>query len=140
MNARLSLSMKTTLDELPRIGTEIEKFARGASWSPRLEFQIRLAIEEVVVNVVNHGHGRDGDHAVEIELASAPDRIDIEIIDDGRPFDPLTETPAPNTDLPLSDRPVGGLGVYLVCALMDEARYRREGGRNCLALVKRRQE
>ena len=138
MNARLSLSMKTTLDELPRIGMEIEKFARGASWSPRLEFQIRLAIEEVVVNVVNHGHERDGDHEVEIELASAPDRIDIEIIDDGRPFDPLTETPAPNTDLPLPDRPVGGLGVYLVCALMDEARYQREGGCNRLALVKRR--
>ena len=47
----LSLRMKATLDELPRICTEIEEFARRESWSPRLEFQIKLAIEEVVVNV-----------------------------------------------------------------------------------------
>ena len=138
MSAGLSLRMKTTLDELPRIRTEIEEFARGEGWSPRLEFQIKLVIEEVAVNVVNHGHERDGDHEVEIEIASEADRIDIEIIDDGRPFDPLTETPAPNTDLPLPDRPVGGLGVYLVCALMDEASYQREGDRNRLALLKRR--
>ncbi len=138
MSARLSLRMKTTLDELPRIRTEIEEFARGEGWSPRLEFQIKLVIEEVAVNVVNHGHERDGDHEVEIEIASEADRIDIEIIDDGRPFDPLTETPAPNTDFPLPDRPVGGLGVYLVCALMDEASYQREGDRNRLALLKRR--
>ncbi len=138
MSARLSLRMKTTLDELPRIRTEIEEFARGEGWSPRLEFQIKLVIEEVAVNVVNHGHERDGDHEVEIENASEADRIDIEIIDDGRPFDPLTETPAPNTDFPLPDRPLGGLGVYLVCALMDEASYQREGDRNRLALLKRR--
>ncbi len=138
MSARLSLRMKTTLDELPRIRTEIEEFARGEGWSPRLEFQIKLVIEEVAVNVVNHGHERDGDHEVEIEIASEADRIDIEIIDDGRPFDPLTETPAPNTNFPLPDRPVGGLGVYLVCALMDEASYQREGDRNRLALLKRR--
>ena len=56
----LSLRMKGTLDELPRICTEIEEFARRESWSPRLEFQIKLAIEEVVVNVVNHGHEGDG--------------------------------------------------------------------------------
>ena len=86
----------------------------------------------------NHGHERDGDHEVEIELASDADKVDIEIIDDGRPYAPLSETPTPNTDLPLGERPVGGLGVYLVCTLMDEASYRREDGLNRLTLVKRR--
>ena len=138
MSAKLSLGIKTTLDELPRIHTAVEEFAQGERWSPRLEFQIKLVIEEVVANAVNHGHERNGDHEVEIELASDADKVDIEIIDDGRPYDPLSETSAPNTDLPLGERPVGGLGVYLVCALMDEASYRREDGLNRLALVKRR--
>ena len=79
----LSLRMKTTLYKLPRISTEIEEFARGESWSPRLEFQIKLAIEEVVANVLNHGHEGDGGHEVEIKVASAADKIEIEITDDG---------------------------------------------------------
>ena len=138
MSAELSLQMKASLEELPHIYAAVEEFARGESWTPRLEFQIKLAIEEVVINVINHGYERKGGHDVEIELASDTDKVGIEIVDAGRAFDPLTETPVPDTDSPLESRPVGGLGVYLLCALMDEANYRREGGRNRLALVKQR--
>ena len=143
MSAELSLRMRTTLDELPRIYAAVEEFAREEGWPSRLEYQIKLVIEEVVANVVNHGFGpdeREGSHEINIELASDADRIDIEIIDDARPYDPLTEAPPPDTESDLPDRPVGGLGVYLVCSLMDEASYRREGGFNRLALTKRRPE
>ncbi len=143
MSAELSLRMRTALDELPRIYTAVEEFAREEGWPSRLEYQIKLVIEEVVTNVVNHGYGQDereGSHDIKIELASDADKIDIEIIDDARPYDPLTEAPAPDTDSDLPDRTVGGLGVYLVCTLMDEASYRREGDFNRLALTKRRSE
>ena len=121
MGADLSLRLEATREELPRMQAVLEAFAREEGWPSRLEFQIKLVIEEVVMNILSHGYEEGGDHDILIELASDGEKIGIEIVDDGRPYDPLTEAPAPDTEAPLADRPVGGLGVYLVCALMDEA-------------------
>ena len=137
MSAELSLRMETTLDERPRIDAAIEAFARRESWSPRLEFQVKLVIEELAINVVQHG-GSGG--AAEIELISDPDRVTIEFSDEGSPFDPLSESPSPDTGSGIEDRPVGGLGIHLVRTMVDEASYRHEGGRNRLTLVKQRDE
>jgi len=138
MGADLSLRLEATREELPRMQAALEAFAREEGWPSRLEFQIKLVIEEVVVNILSHGYEEGGDHDILIELASDGEKIGIEIVDDGRPYDPLTEAPAPDTEAPLADRPVGGLGVYLVCALMDEASYRREDNLNRLALTKQK--
>ena len=136
MSAEVSLRMEATREELPRIHAALEGFAREEGWPSRLEFQIKLVIEEVVMNILSHGYEEGGEHDITIELASDAEKVGIEIVDDGRPYDPLTEAPAPDTEAPLADRPVGGLGVYLVCALMDEASYRREDNLNRLALIK----
>ena len=138
MTAKLSLSMQSSIDELSRVAGEVEEFARAQQWPAALEYQIKLAIEEIAINVVNHGH--DGERRAEagIEIESAPDSVVVEISDNGRPFDPLTEAPEPDLDLAIEDRPIGGLGVHLVRTMMDETRYRREDGRNHLTLVKRR--
>ena len=138
MSAELSLSMRTSRDELRRVHAEIGEFAREEGWSARLDFQINLVVEEVAMNVLNHGHDDGGEHEIGIDLASNEKEIVIEIVDDGRPYDPLTQAPQADTASPLQDRPVGGLGVYLVCALMDEASYRRDGDFNRLSLVKKR--
>ncbi len=138
MSAELSLRMEATIEELPRIHAAIEAFARQERWSPRLEYQVKLMIEELAINVVKHG-GAEG-VAAGIELVSDPDRVRIEFSDGGRPFDPLSEAPPPDTDSAIEDRPIGGLGIHLVRVMVDEASYRREGGRNRLTLVKRRDE
>ena len=132
----LSLRMATTHDALPRIDAAIEAFSRRENWSPRLEFQIKLVIEELAINVIKHGGCIGG--TAEIRLISDPDQVRIEFSDGGRPFDPLTESPPPDTSSGIEDRPVGGLGVHLVRTMVEEASYRREGGRNRLTLVKRR--
>ena len=61
----------------------------------------------------------------------------LEFRDQGPAFDPLSG-PAPDLDAPLEQRPVGGLGLVLVRALVEDARYLREGPFNVLRLVKRR--
>ena len=64
----------------------------------------------------------------------------VEIADDGRPFNPLEDTPTADTTSPMDERPIGGLGVHLVRTLMSDVRYRRENDRNRLTMVKRRTE
>ena len=138
MKEKRSLRIATDLKELERIRSTVEELGQAADWPPRLVYQVNLVLEELVVNIVTHGHGGDPTHAIEIVLASNPDTFTIEVADDGPAFNPLADAPAPDLSSALEDRPVGGLGVYLVHTLMDELHHRYERNRNHLTLIKRR--
>ena len=139
MSAKLSLTMRFEASDLPQIQSAIGQFSREQDWPPDIEFQVDLVLEELVLNVVHHGSDR-GEGEITIELVSDPEVVIIEIIDDGRPFDPLTDAPEPDTESAIEDRPVGGLGIHLVRTMMDEVAYRREENKNHMRLVKRRSE
>ena len=139
MSAKLSLKMGFEAADLPRIQAAIGEFSREQDWPPDIEFQVDLVLEELVLNVVNHGNG-GGEGEIKIELVSDEEAVTIQIIDDGRPFDPLTDAPEPDTESGIEDRAVGGLGIHLVRTMMDEVSYRREENKNHIRLVKRRSE
>ncbi|MCY3823791.1 MAG: ATP-binding protein [Nitrospinae bacterium] len=139
MSAKLSLTMGFEAADLPRIQSAIGEFSREQDWPPDIEFQVDLVLEELVLNVVNHG-SRGGEGEINIELVSDPEAVIIQIIDDGRPFDPLTDAPEPDTESGIEDRAVGGLGIHLVRTMMDDVTYRREENKNHMRLVKRRSE
>ena len=135
---RLTLEVEANLERLTELQEQVTAFGEAQNWPPDMSFQVELALEEICVNIVNYGFEGDGDnHAIEIVVDSEPDSLTMEIIDNGRAFDPLTETPEPDLDSAVSDRPIGGLGVHLVKSFMDELLYRREDGRNHLKMVKR---
>ncbi len=106
-------------------------------WPPDLVFRVKLVIEELGLNVANHGRD-DKLPELEVTVTSEPDVLTIHISDDGTPFDPLNDAPPPDLTSSIEDRPIGGLGVHLVRTMMDEISYRRAQGRNHLALTKRR--
>ena len=139
MSAKLSLTMGFEAADLPHIQSAIGEFSREQDWPPDIEFQVDLVLEELVLNVVNHG-SRGGEGEINIELVSDPEAVIIQIIDDGRPFDPLTDAPEPDTESGIEDRAVGGLGIHLVRTMMDDVTYRREENKNHMRLVKRRSE
>ncbi len=134
----LSFSVATRVEELDRINEEVDGLAKREGLSPEFVYPIKLALEEVLMNVINHGHPDRGEHRVDVSLTLTDEAITVDIADDGRPFDPLTEAPRPDIDASVEDRRIGGLGVYLIREMMDEVRYRRERGRNRLVLAKRR--
>ena len=139
MSAKASIKIETRHDELDRVSAAVEELAEREDWPPEMVYRVTLVIEELVVNIINHGHD-DGVHDIEIAMASEPDALTVEIIDDGRPFDPLSDAPEPDLDSLLEDRPVGGLGIHLVRTMMDEVHYRRERDRNHTTLIARRGE
>ena len=137
MSGKLSLTVKTQADELARITAAVEDFGLQEEWPPDLVFRVNLALEELGVNIMNHGYD-EGLHEFDITLISEDDTLTIEIVDDGRPFDPLHDAKQPDVGAAIEDRPIGGLGVYFVREMMDEMHYRREDGKNHLTLVSRR--
>ncbi len=137
MSEKLTLRAENRLEELGRIADEIEAMGRREDWPPTLVFSVNLAVEELVMNIIEHGHD-GGLHEFEVSFNSEPDRLTVEITDDGRPFDPTREAPAPDLDSPLETRTTGGLGLHLVRSIVDEISYMRVSGENHTALVARR--
>lgn len=98
--------------------------------------KIRLAAEEVLVNVINYAYPQViGEVTVTVEETTDKKGLRIEIMDTGIPFDPLAK-PAPDLSVPVKQRQIGGLGIYLVKEVMDSVNYKREQGKNILTLIK----
>ena len=104
-----------------------ERLPQESAW------RLRVALDEIVANIVSHGSTR-GETALDVWFRRDGPVVEITVADDGPPFDPLSR-PAPDVTLPLEARQPGGLGIALVRALMDDVRYIRTS-RNVLTIRK----
>jgi serine/threonine-protein kinase RsbW len=104
--------------------------ARACGVSEEHFDKLELALEEMLLNIMRHGY--PGQQPGPILVTCGPDadgRVAIEIRDSGIGFNPL-EAAAPVLSDKLEDRPVGGLGVYLVLQIVRQPSYQRVGGQN----------
>lgn len=120
-----------TLDIINTIIHTDEVESLGDVWS-----SIRLIIEELVVNVVEYAYPDGTDGYLYVEITSDRERITLCFRDGGVPFNPL-EFPSPDTSLPMDQRPIGGLGIFLVKKEMDTAEYKNANGENILTVTKK---
>jgi anti-sigma regulatory factor (Ser/Thr protein kinase) len=101
-----------------------------------VDMNLKLAIEEAVVNVILYAYPGETDKDIFISFDADREGLTICITDYGIAFDP-TAMKAPDITLPLEQRPVGGLGAYLVKQLMTKVSYTRSGDKNILTLIKK---
>jgi anti-sigma regulatory factor (Ser/Thr protein kinase) len=115
----------------------LRAFWEAAGLSADAAWPFEVALDEVLSNIVLHGLGGGrGEAAVEVRLRRSGDAVEIEVVDEAGPFDPLAAPAAPLAGA-LEDRPVGGLGIALVRQVMDAVSYERREGRNRLSLRRR---
>jgi serine/threonine-protein kinase RsbW len=133
---RISLELKNQLSELERLSQSLAEFWRCHHLPSKVLFEMHLALEEIVTNVISHGFEDKKEHRIRVGLSLERGELRAEVEDDGIAFNPL-EAPSPDTERPLTERAVGGLGIHLVRNLMDEIVYQRQEGRNVLVLKKR---
>lgn len=128
---------RTSHGELADVVEAVEAWGEQDGWSGDLTFRVSLVIDELAQNIVDYAYD-DGTGDVKVVVTSQSETIVIEIVDEGQPFDPLTQAPAPDLTSAIEDRPIGGLGVHFTRTLMDNAEYRRESGKNCIKIVTRK--
>jgi anti-sigma regulatory factor (Ser/Thr protein kinase) len=127
----MELSLANRHDEIQRAMDEAEAFLERRGASAKRGYAVRLALEELLTNVVKYAYADGGEHRIGVRLdLGEPARLTIE--DDGEPFDPLADAPAPVLDGPVEDRPIGGLGLHMIASMGMKMAYRREDGKNRL--------
>ena len=121
--------------ELPALNEWLQARWTEAGLAPEACFPFELALEELFINVAMHGAAPGVVPQVEVEFTCDGKTATLTLRDDGPAFDPLA-APPPDVDAALEDRPVGGLGIYLVREMMDEVTYQRTATQNCLRMAK----
>ena len=98
--------------------------------------QIDLAVEEIFINIAKYAYKPDkGRATVRVEVNDDPVQVKITFLDHGKPYDPLAKED-PDVTLSADERPVGGLGIFMVKQSMDDVIYEYKDGANILTLVK----
>ncbi len=103
--------------------------------SKDIVLQIRLSLEELIVNIISYSYDDNKSHDIKLTIHVNKKNMTFLLIDDGKPFNPL-EVEVKNIDIPLKDRPIGGMGIPLARTFMDKASYKHQKGFNQLTLTK----
>jgi serine/threonine-protein kinase RsbW len=131
---RVSLSISNHSAALDRFTEFVAEFSHLHGLPDDERARLLVIFDELLTNVITYGYeGAVSEGHIDAALSLEGNRLIMEFIDDGRPFDPLT-VPPPDVDLPLAERPVGGMGIAVVRALVDKIGYTRDGNHNRLIL------
>ena len=102
----------------------------------KASMQLDIAVEEIFVNIAHYGYPEgEGTAKITVELPEDSSSIVIRFIDQGTPYDPLKK-PDPDITLTAEDRPIGGLGIFMVKKSMDNMEYEYKDGCNVLTITK----
>lgn len=129
------LIISNDMDDLPRFSAFVKGFCNKLDLETKLASSLRLALEEVVVNVMNYAYPEGAKGRICVYADSNLKEVRFKVIDSGFPFDPTSVLEA-DTTLDAENRPIGGLGVHLARKLTDSISYSRRDGQNVLTLTK----
>lgn len=128
-------SYPPSLDALEQMLDFIETEAKTAGIVGKELSRLKLASEEMLVNIINYGFpSRNKEGRISISCKKTGNRFLIEIADNGIPFNPLTATREVDIKASLEKRTYGGYGIFLARQILDEVRYRYEHNQNILTL------
>ena len=133
-----SVKFAAKFEYLDEIREFVGDIAREGGFSNKDVYNIQLATDEAASNIIEHAYEKVPDGVLELSCGIKGDVITIILIDHGESFDP-SEVPLPDLKADLSDRKIGGLGIFLMRKLMDEVHYEpRADKSNVLTMIKRK--
>jgi serine/threonine-protein kinase RsbW len=128
------LSLPATAESISTFRGFVREGAAAAGIATEQFDMLDLVLEEILINVARYAYGPGKGDVGVAYWPAGPGTLRVEIEDSGRVFNPLEADP-PDLSRGIAERPIGGLGVFLVKSMVDDIEYRREGHRNVLAFT-----
>ena len=130
------LTVDATMESIPVITEFVDRQLEQLACPVKAQAQIDIAIDELFSNIVHYAyHPGVGPATVRVEVLEEPLSVIITFIDQGVPYDPLSNAD-PDVTLSAEDREIGGLGIYIVKKNMSEITYEYKDGTNILRIRK----
>lgn len=134
----MTLTIENKIEETAKLHPFIQQFAATSGIDEIILSSVNLAVEEALVNSVMYAYPTDkkGEITINAKWDGERNEVSFVLTDSGVAFDPLS---VPDADISsdVEERPIGGLGVFLVKQLMDSVDYKRDGDKNILTMTKR---
>jgi anti-sigma regulatory factor (Ser/Thr protein kinase) len=132
----MKITTAAKIENIDSIADPVDAELEARDWSLRTRMQVRMAIDELVTNVASYAY-QPGTGDVTVCADFEGEDLVLTFTDSGTPYDP-TKAREPDITLPAEERPIGGLGIFLVRKTMDDVAYRREDGKNILTVRKKK--
>jgi len=133
-----SVQFSAKFEYLDEIREFVGDIARAGGFGDKDVYNIQLAADEAASNIIEHAYEGVSNGVLELSCEVRNDIITIIMVDHGESFDP-SAIPLPDLKADLSDRKIGGLGIFLMRKLMDEVHYETKSNRsNVLTMTKRK--
>ena len=129
------LKLKADLSELARLHPFLTSYCEHEGTPMEQVFDFEVILEELVTNVIKYGGVDAGQECCLIELMREGNQITIRFSDWGNPFNSLARDEV-DTDKPIEEREIGGLGIHFIKKLTDTQSYEYKNGKNVLTLTK----
>lgn len=131
------ITVPASISNLPDVISSIEAFLEQIDCPIKAQTQIEVAIDEVFTNIASYAYdGSDGLVTIDADMLEGEKGIKITFTDQGKAYNPL-EKEDPDITLSAEERPIGGLGIFIVKKTMDDVVYSYENDSNILSIIKR---
>ena len=127
--------LRNNIKEIGRMSDFIDQLGEELNLSTEVAFNVHLALEEAISNIIMYAFPEGEEHEFTLTVRRVDNSLILKIIDSGKEFDP-TQQPDADVTLSLEERPIGGLGIFLIRRIMQKVEYRRVDGKNILTMVK----
>ena len=129
------LVIKNDISEISKLAIFIDELSEELDFTPELNFNLNLVLEEAVSNVILYAYGKEEQKEISLVAQSCDNNLVFVLTDSGTEFDP---TKVPDADITLSaeEREIGGLGIFLIRQIMNTVEYQRIDEKNVLTMRK----
>lgn len=130
------LTIDATVENVAVVTAFVDEQLEQLDCPIKAQMQVDIAIDELFGNIAHYAyHPETGPATVRVEVIEEPLAVVITFIDNGVPYDPLTQAD-PDVTLSAEEREIGGLGIYMVKKSMDDISYEYKDGQNILKIRK----
>ena len=131
MSSVFSVRIKSDFSDISSVIDNILKLLNSLRVDKAVSFDIRLCLEEALINAIKHGSKNNKDSPITVNYSVLGDKFEFSVEDNGNGFD-YKKIPDPTDRANLLK--TSGRGVYLIKYLMDGVSFNKKG--NKITMIK----